>query len=116
MKDGAYIDVSTLGGGGDTTGLETRLSTVDTVLPQKTEQSALETIHKELLGRLGGKASSQALAVAQHTRRLNIDQNADTSTVTRLQSALQANTDSKADLGLAHSIQAQLKITVKAST
>lgn len=41
LKDGEYNDVSTLGGGGDTTGLETRLSTVATALPLKAEQRTL---------------------------------------------------------------------------
>ena len=43
LKDGEYIDVSTLGsgGGGDTTELEARISTVETTLPQKAESTDL---------------------------------------------------------------------------
>ena len=90
LKGGEYIEVSTLGGG-DTTGLDTHLSNVEIALPPKSEQSTLETTHNELLVRLGAKASSQALAVAQHSLQLNSDQIADASTVAALQSTRQAN-------------------------
>lgn len=43
LKYGEYIDVPTLGGGGDdTTGLATRLATVETALTLKAEQSTVD--------------------------------------------------------------------------
>ena len=62
---------------------------------KKADQTTLTAVHNELLVGLGGKASSQALTVAQNT--------------------LQASIDTKADIGLTNSIQDQVNNTVKAS-
>lgn len=113
LELGEDIDVPTLGG--DTTELEARLSSVETALPPKAEQSTLTTIHDELLGSVGEKASSQALAVAQSTLQRNNEQKADASAVSTLQSALQASIDTQAVVGNANSIQARVDNAVVAT-
>lgn len=68
LKDGEYIVVSTLGGGGGyTIGLETRLATVETALPLKAEQSTVI----DLTGIVTLKAEQTALA-ALSASSLNI--------------------------------------------
>lgn len=112
LKDGEYIAVPFLGGGGGTTELETRLSSVDTALSQQAAQSALTSRHEERLGGVEEKAPSHSSAVAHNTLHLNIGQNAGAPAVSTLESTLQASIDTKAGVGLAHRIQAQVDITV----
>lgn len=57
LKDGGYNVVPTRGGGGDTTELETRLSTVDTALPLMAETSTVV----DLSGIVTRKAEQTAL-------------------------------------------------------
>lgn len=58
-EDDEYIDVSTLGGGGDTTELETRLSSVETTIPYKAAQSAVGDLRNPVVL----KAEPSALTV-----------------------------------------------------
>ena len=71
-KDGDYVDVSTLGSG-DSSTLEPRVASLETVVPQNADSSSLTTLQQALELDIASNASSQALTTAQLTLQSDID-------------------------------------------
>jgi len=75
-KDGEYVDVATLGGGGGGSTLEPRVASLEAVVPQKADSTTLTSVQQELELDIANKASSQALTTAQLTLQAGIDSKA----------------------------------------